>query len=393
MADTWRAVVNGDSGIDRITSFDTSGLPVSIAGEIQGIGTHAILADQRVRGTSRVIKLAVVAALEAVADAGIDMACQPHRVGVLIGSGMGGFDVIIEESRRLAERGARAVRPTAIAYAIPDMPAGIVSMITGAAGPNFAISSACSSGAHSIGEAAEWIRRGDADVVIAGGTEAPVQPLGIAGFAAARALSRYDGEPQLASRPFDRDRTGFVMSEGASIVVLENLDHAVARGASIYAEVAGYGATSDAFHVTRPNGDGARRCVERAIAAANCKPADIGYINAHGTSTPVNDAVEAEAYRAIFGDDASTLSVSSTKSTTGHLLGAAGALEVAITAKAIQTGVLPPTINLDNLDPECGGLDHIRGRARNQRVAVALTSSFGFGGHNACLLLVDPDRR
>jgi 3-oxoacyl-[acyl-carrier-protein] synthase II len=266
-------------------------------------------------------------------------------------------------------------------------------MLTGAAGPNFAIASACSSGAHSIGEAAEWIRRGEADVVLAGGTEAPVQPIGVAGFAAARALSRFDGEPRLASRPFDRDRSGFVMSEGASVVVLENMDHAIARGATIYAELAGYAATADAFHVTRPNGVGSRRCVENALAAAQCKAADVGYINAHGTSTPLNDAVETEAYRTVFGGDAARVAISSTKSITGHLLGAAGALEAAITAKAIQTGVLPPTINLDNVDPDCGGLDHIRGQAREQRVPVALSSSFGFGGHNSCLVLTDPGQR
>lgn len=383
---TWAACRSGTSGVGPITQFDASQLPTRIAAEVRGFDPVAILGVKETRRTSRCIQLALVAAREAVTDSGLDIAAIGEDVGVLVASGVGGLEVLERSTLNLHQQGVRRVSPFTVPSMIADMPAGMIAIEHGAKGPNFAVVSACASAAHAIGEAAEWIRRGDATAVIAGGTEASVCALAVGSFNAMQALSTRNDEPARASRPFDRDRDGFVMGEGAAIVVLEEYEAARRRGAHIYAELSGYGATADASHITapEPSGDGARRSVVRALERAHAHPADVGYINAHGTSTQLNDAAETRAIKAALGAVAATIPMSSTKSMHGHLLGAAGALEAVISIKAIGDQYVPPTINLDEPDPECD-LDYVPNVGREQRIDLAISTSFGFGGHNACL--------
>jgi 3-oxoacyl-[acyl-carrier-protein] synthase II len=387
----WQAACDGTIGIDRIRGFDAARLPVQIAGEVKDFDAAERLGRREARRTSRAIHLAVVAAREAAADSGLDVAAEAEDVGVLIATGTGGLEWFERCAEALTTDGVRRVSPFSVPAMTVDMPAAMVAIDLGAKGPNMAVSSACASGGHAIGEAAEWIRRGDAVAVLAGGTEAAVTLVGIGTFAAMQALSTRNDEPRRASRPFDRDRDGFVMGEGAAVLVLEELAHAWARGATIYAEIAGYGATADAAHITQPDEDGAgaRRCMARALQRAGATPADVDYINAHGTSTPLNDVAESRVIRRIFGDRAASLPVSSTKSMTGHLLGAAGALEAFFSVMAIHGHYLPPTVNLDNPDPECD-LDHVANTGRAASPKLVLSNSFGFGGHNACLAIAAP---
>ncbi len=388
---TWEAARQGRSGIDVIEGFDASQLPVRIAGEVKGFDAAEALGRKEARRSSRASHLALVAAREAVEDSGLDVRAEAEDVGVLIASGIGGLEWLENNVLALANGGPRRVSPFTVPSMIADMPAGMVAIDQGAKGPNFAVVSACASGAHAIGEAAEWIRRGDATAVLAGGTEGSVTPIALASFAAMQALSTRNDEPQRASRPFDRDRDGFVIAEGSSVLVLESLEHAQARGARIYAELVGYGATADASHITQPDeeGDGARRCVVRALQRAGAAPEDVDYINAHGTSTQLNDAAETRAFKRVFGEHAHRVAISSTKSMTGHLLGAAGALEAFFSIMAIHDGFIPPTINLDQPDPECD-LDYTPNTGREASPKLVISTSFGFGGHNACLAIAAP---
>ncbi len=388
---TWQAARQGRSGIDVIEGFDASELPVRIAGEVKGFDAAEALGRKEARRSSRASHLALVAAREAVEDSGLDVRAEAEDVGVLIASGIGGLEWLENNVLALANGGPRRVSPFTVPSMIADMPAGMVAIDQGAKGPNFAVVSACASGAHAIGEAAEWIRRGDATAVLAGGTEGSVTPIALASFAAMQALSTRNDEPQRASRPFDRDRDGFVIAEGCSVLVLESLEHAQARGARIYAELVGYGATADASHITQPDeeGDGARRCVVRALERAGAAPEDVDYVNAHGTSTQLNDAAETRAFKRVFGEHAHRVAISSTKSMTGHLLGAAGALEAFFSIMAIHDGFIPPTINLDQPDPECD-LDYTPHTGREASPKLVISTSFGFGGHNACLAIAAP---
>ncbi len=391
-ASTWDGLRHGRSGVARITAFDPSDLPSQIAGEVKGFDPVGLLGRKDARRTSRPVALAVAAAREAVADSGLDLRPVADQTAVVIGSGVGGFGMAEKAVLAHARGGYRRISVYAAAQMLVDMPAGMVAADVGARGANFAVVSACASGAHSIGEAAEQIRRGDAVVALAGGTEAAITPVGMAMYCAIGALSRRNDAPEAASRPFDVDRDGFVSGEGAAVVVLEELDHALARGARIYAELVGYGATADAGHVTAPDPAAiqAARCVNLALAKAGRSPAEVGYINAHGTSTALNDAAETRALRLALGDAAATIPVSSTKSMTGHLTGAAGALEAMITILAMSEGFLPPTINLDSPDPACD-LHHVAHVGRPAAPTLALSTSFGFGGHNACLAFARVD--
>jgi 3-oxoacyl-[acyl-carrier-protein] synthase II len=386
VASTWSACRGGTSGVGPITQFDASALPTRIAAEVKGFDAAAVLGVKEARRSSRCIQLALVAAREAVTDSGLDITALGNDAGVLVASGVGGLEVLERATLNLHMQGVRRVSPFTVPSMIADMPAGMIAIEHGAKGPNLAVVSACASAAHAIGEAAEWIRRGDATAVIAGGTEASVCALGVGAFNAMQALSTRNDEPERASRPFDRSRDGFVMGEGAAIVILEELESARRRGARIYAEVSGYGATADASHITapEPNGDGARRCVLRALDRAHASPADVGYINAHGTGTQLNDSAETKAIKAALGEVAATIPMSSTKSMHGHLLGAAGALEAIIAVLAIRYQYVPPTINLEEPDPECD-LDYVPNVGREHRIDLAISTSFGFGGHNACL--------
>jgi len=388
VASTWSAMRSGASGVGPITLFDAAALPVRIAGEVRGFDATAALGAKVARRNSRNSQLAIVAAREAVAESGLDLASIGTEVGVCIGSGVGGLEVVEMATRTLDRSGARRVSPFAAATSLIDMAAASVAMDIGARGPNQAVVSACATGADAVGEAAEWIRRGDAVAVIAGGTEAAITATGITMFAAARALSTRNDDPEHASRPFDRDRDGFVSAEGCALLVLEEREHALARGAAIHGEVIGYAATSDAYHMTAPDpsGDGATRCIRLALKRAGVEPRDIGYINAHGTGTGLNDAAETRAFKAVFGDGAYTTPISSTKSMTGHMLGAAGAIEAIACLLAMRDQFIPPTINLENRDPECD-LDYVPLVGRAASPTVSMSTSFGFGGHNACLVL------
>ena len=383
---TWEACREGRSGVAPITRFDTGELPVRIAGEVKDFDPAEILGKKEARRTSRVIQLAMVAAREATADSGLDIGPEADDIAVIVASGVGGLDVMENEVLNLHNRGWRRVWPFTVPTMIADMAAGMVAIDLGARGPNVAIVSACSSGAHAIGEAAEIIKRGDAVAALAGGTEAGLTPIAVASFAITQALSTRNDDPERASRPFDKDRDGFVIAEGATVVMLEDLEHALARNAPIYAEIVGYGATADASHITQPDpgGSGAIRCMQRALQRAGRRPDEVGYINAHGTSTPLNDVAETRAFKSVFGESAPRIPVSSTKSMTGHLLGAAGALEAMVSILAIHDHYLPPTINLD--DPEDVGLDLATTRRELPSGPVAaLNNSFGFGGHNVAV--------
>ena len=385
---TWDSLLEGKSGIDYISLFDAEGFESRIAAEVNDFDAAPILGRKDARRLDRFAQFACVAALEALEDAGMDMATEdPDRVGVLIGSGVGGIITISEQHKILLDKGPKRVSPFLVPMMLGDMASGQVSMMIGAKGPNFSTVSACATGTDSIGEALEMIRRGRADVVIAGGTEAAVCEIGVAGFNSCMALSTRNDDPQAASRPFDTGRDGFVLGEGAGLVVLESLEHAKKRGANVLAELAGYGASSDAHHVTQPHpeGEGAARAMKWAIQDAKLVPENVDYINAHGTSTPLNDKFETIAIKRMYGDHAYKLKISSTKSMTGHLLGAAGGIEAAFSVLAIKEGIIPPTINLDDVDPDCD-LDYVPNKAVKQKVDVAMSNSLGFGGHNASLV-------
>ncbi|WP_447977820.1 beta-ketoacyl-ACP synthase II [Candidatus Nitrospira bockiana] len=384
---TWKALCAGESGITRITRFDPTDYSTQIAGEVKDFDPAAFIEKKEIKKMDLFIHYAVGASQLAVDDAGLKVSPEnAERVGVYIGSGIGGLSSIEHYHKVLQEKGPDRVSPFFIPMVIINLASGQVAIRLGARGPNSCAVTACATGNHCIGDAFRLIQRGDADAMVAGGAEAAITPLGVAGFGAARALSRRNDEPTRASRPFDRDRDGFVLGEGAGVLVLEELETAKRRGARIYAEIIGYGMTADAHHITAPpdDGEGAVRCMRLAIKDAGISTGEVGYINAHGTST-FADKIETQAIKRVFGEHASRIPVSSTKSMTGHLLGAAGGIEAAFSVLAIQRGVLPPTINLDHPDPECD-LDYVPARAREASIDVALSNSFGFGGVNACLL-------
>jgi len=385
---TWDSLMAGKSGIDYISLFDAEGFTSRIAAEVDGFDAAALLGRKEAKRLDRFSQFAAVASLEAIEDAGIDMATEDaDRVGVLIGSGVGGIITITEQHKVMLDKGPKRVSPFLVPMMLGDMASGQVSMMIGAKGPNFSTVSACATGADSIGEALEMIRRGRADVVIAGGTEAAVCEIGVAGFNSCMALSTRNDDPQGASRPFDSGRDGFVLGEGAGVLVLESIEHAEKRGANVLAELVGYGASSDSHHVTQPHpeGEGAARAMKWALDDAKLQPEDVVYINAHGTSTPMNDKFETIAMKRMFGDHAYKLAISSTKSMTGHLLGAAGGIEAAFSVLAVKEGAIPPTINLENPDPDCD-LNYTPNKAVKQEVEVAMSNVFGFGGHNASLV-------
>lgn len=391
-ATTWAAMREGRSGVAPITAFDARDLPARIAAEVKDFDPVAAVGRKEARRTSRSIQFALVAAAEAVAHGGLDIAAEGDDVGVIVACGIGGLEIIERAAHTYRDQGYRRISPFASTAMLADMSAGMIAMEYGARGPNFAVVSACASGGNAVGEAAEQIRRGDAVAMLAGGTEAGITGVGMAIFCAVQALSRRNDEPERASRPFDRDRDGFVAGEGAAVLLLEDLEHARARGATVHAELVGYGASADASHITQPEpgGRGARLCIERALRKAGRGPADVGYVNAHGTGTELNDAAESRALRAVFGEHIEHVPVSSTKSMTGHLIGAAGALEAMVCVLAIRDGFLPPTINLDNPDPECD-LNHVAHVGRAAQPRLALSTSFGFGGHNSCLAVAAAD--
>ena len=388
-ASTWDGLCQGRCGVGRITRFDASGFSAQIAAEVQGFDPLDYFEKKEVKKVDPFIQYAVAASQFAVEDA--RLVIGPHNaneVGVFIASGIGGFGTIEREHSSLVDGGPRRVSPFFIPSAIINLAAGQVSIRLGAKGPNLATATACAASAHAVGESYHIIRRGDADVMVTGGSEAAITPLGVGGFGSMRALSTRNDDPQRASRPFDKDRDGFIIGEGSGVLVIEALDLALARGARVYAEIVGYGLTGDAFHITAPSedGDGATRVMAMALRNAGIGPADVQYINAHGTSTPHNDKLETLAIRKLFGEHAASIGVSSTKSMTGHLLGAAGGLEAGITALALYHQIMPPTINQDTPDPECD-LDYVPWHARPASITHALSNSFGFGGTNAAVLM------
>jgi 3-oxoacyl-[acyl-carrier-protein] synthase II len=383
----WSSLVQGRSGVGPITKFDTEGYPTRIAGEVRNFDPLNFVDKKDARRLDPYLQYAVASSVLAVQDAALDTGkVDSTRFGVLIGSGIGGITTLLESHRNLLEKGPDRVSPFFIPMLIVNMASGLVSIRFGAKGPNSSVVTACATGNHAIGDSYKIIQRGDADVMIAGGSEAIIIPLTIAGFCSMKAMSTRNDEPTKAMRPFDATRDGFVCGEGAGILVLELLEHALARDARIYAEIVGYGMTGDAHHMTAPDpeGDGAARAMAMAVRDAGLEPAAIGYINAHGTSTPYNDKFETLAIKSVFGEHARRLAVSSTKSMTGHLLGAAGGVEAIATVLALHHGVLPPTINYETPDPECD-LDYIPNQARKQHVEVALSNAFGFGGTNATI--------
>jgi len=387
LADTWRAMIEGCSGIDRITRFDTTDHEVTFAAEVKGFDPLTCLERRDARRTDRFTHFAVAAAQEAVAQSGLDVSRPRSDVGVLIGSGIGGIETLGNEFKVLYDKGPKRVSPFLIPMFIQDLAAGQLAILIRALGPNFSTVSACTSGAHAIGESFEIIRRGQADVMVAGGSEAPIVPIGVAAFHNMRALSTKNECPKRASRPFDLERDGFVIGEGGAALVLENRRHAEARGATIMCRVVGYGSTADAYHMTAPSprGEGAARAMAMALEQARLEPGDLDYINAHGTSTPLNDQAETEAMKSALGDAAYRVPVSSTKSMIGHLLGAAGAVEAAVTIQAMLSGMIPPTINYEVPDPACD-LDYVPNTARRKVVNVAMSNVFAFGGHNVSLI-------
>jgi 3-oxoacyl-[acyl-carrier-protein] synthase II len=385
---TWQGLIEGRSGIGRITKFDPSAYACRIAGEVRGFEPEKWIEKKEVKKSDTFIHFAIAAAQMAVDDSGLDMKAEDgDRVGVVIGSGIGGLPLIEEMHQKLMERGPSRISPFFIPGLIVNLASGQISIRFGARGPNSAPATACATGAHAIGDAVRIIQRDEADVMFGGGSEAVISPLAVGGFAAMRALSTRNDDPEHASRPWDRDRDGFVMGEGAGVVMLEERERAVARGARIYCEVTGYGMSSDAYHITSPaeDGSGMMRVMQRALKDARLNPSDIEYINAHGTSTPVGDKTETVAIKRVFGEHAYKLAISSTKSMTGHLLGAAGGIESAITAMAMQTGIIPPTINYEKPDPECD-LDYVPNTARERKLTHTMSNSFGFGGTNATLI-------
>jgi 3-oxoacyl-[acyl-carrier-protein] synthase II len=385
---TWDSAVAGRSGIDWISSFDPGDSPVRVAGEVKGFDPAGLDDPRELRRLDRYVLLALGAAREAVADAALDGAYDPARVGILFGSAIGGFLGIMEQADVLRERGPRRVAPTFIPSVLVDAASGQLAISLGYRGPNYAPVSACATGSHAVGEAAELIRRGDADAVLAGGSEACLHPLILAGFTAMRGLAVEEEHPPHASRPFDATRNGFVMAEGACVLVLEELEAARRRGATVYAEILGYGASNDAHHMAQPDPEatGVKEMMRAALQRAGVEPERVGYLNAHGTSTPQGDLAETRAIKEVFGDHAYELAVSSTKSVTGHTFGAAGAVEAMMCVLAVHHGVLPPTMNYETPDPECD-LDYVPNEARHAQVDVALSNAMGLGGHNACVLV------
>jgi 3-oxoacyl-[acyl-carrier-protein] synthase II len=386
---SWKSVISGCSGIAPITRFDAEGYETTFAGEVKGFDAAAVLGKKESRRLDRFSQFAVVAAKEALAHSGLAIdESNAHRVGVLIGSAMGGMETIDQGAETILTSGPRRLNPFFVPMMLANMASGTVSIALGATGPNMATVSACASSAHAIGEGAAMIRDGRADVVVAGGTEAPISRLGVAGFNAMGALSRRNDDPAGASRPFDAGRDGFVLAEGAAVLILESEEHAVRRGATALAEVAGYGSTDDAHHMVQPapGGRGAMAAIRVAMDDACVQPGEIGYINAHGTSTQLNEKLETAAIKGALGEAATRVAISSTKSMTGHLLGAAGSLEAVFCVRVLQEGMLPPTINQTDPDPECD-LDYVPNTARTAQVRYALTNSLGFGGHNVSLIL------
>jgi 3-oxoacyl-[acyl-carrier-protein] synthase II len=383
----WKAALAGESGVDFIRSFDASSYPVRIAAEVKDFDATTVASPKEVRKLDRNVLLALVAAKEAMDDAGLN-GFDPARVGVVFGSAIGGFLGIMEQHQVLNERGPDRVSPNFLPNVLVDSASGQLAISLGLRGPNYAVVSACATGSHAVGEGAELVKRGDADAVLAGGTEACMHPLILAGFCAMRGLVAEEKHPPRASRPFDATRAGFVMGEGAGVLLLEELEAARARGATIYAEVLGYGASNDAHHMAQPDPEsiGVAEMMRAALARSGVAPERVGYINAHGTSTPLGDAAETKAVKDVFGEHAYALAISSTKSVMGHTFGAAGALEAMMCVLAIHHGVLPPTINYENPDPECD-LDYVPNQAREARIDVALSNAMGLGGHNGCVLL------
>ncbi len=384
---TWAAAVAGRSGVDWIRAFDASEFPVRIAAEVKEFDPAAVVGPKEARRLERNVVFAVAAAREAWADAGVE-GVDPARAGILVGSAVGGAIGVVEQAMVLRDRGLGRVSPWFIPSTLVDSASGQIAIDLGLRGPNYAPVSACASGSHAVGEGAETIKRGDADVILAGGTEAGIHPLYLAGFCAMRGLVAEEEDPTRASRPFDATRAGFVMGEGACVMVLEELERARARGATIYAEVLGYGTSNDAHHMAQPDPEsvGVAEMMRAALLRSGVEPERVGYINAHGTSTPQGDLAETNAVKAVFGEHAYGLAVSSTKSVMGHMFGAAGAVEAMMCVLALHEGVLPPTINYRSPDPECD-LDYVPNEAREAQVDVALSNAMGLGGHNACVLL------
>lgn len=386
---TWENIIAGKSGMGQITKFDTEGYKTTIAAEVKDFDAKALFGRREVRRMDMVSMYALAAAQQAVENAGLEVNDgNRDRIGAVVGTGIGGIGTLFENVKTLLEQGPARVSPFLVPRMLPDTPGGMIAIHMGIKATNMAVVTACATGTNAIGESAEIIRRGQADVILAGGSEASIVPIAIAGMIVMGALSSRNDEPQRASRPFDADRDGFVMGEGSAILVLESLEHAQARGARILAEVRGYGSTNDAYHISAPaeNGAGAAVCMQAALDQAGMSGDQIDYINAHGTSTRLNDKGETAAIKSIYGEHAYDLAVSSTKSMTGHLLGAAGALEAMFCVKAINEGILPPTINYETPDPECD-LDYVPNSARKAQVKHVMSNSFGFGGHNASIIL------
>ena len=385
----WQSITTGKSGVDYLTLFDTTDYEVKIGAEVKDFDPAQYLDRKEVRRTDRYVQFAVAASKMALADAALEInATNANEIGVVIGSGIGGIKTFEDQARVLIEKGPSRVSPFFIPMMIPDMGSGYVSIVTGAKGPNHTVVTACASASHSIGHSIRIIQNGDAKAMITGGSEAAICGISVAGFTAAGALSTNNSDPKGASRPFDLNRDGFVMGEGAGIIIIEELEHALKRGAKIYAELIGYGETGDAYHMTAPDpeGDGASRAMAKAIKDAGIALEQVDYINTHGTSTPQNDRLETKAIKRVFGDYARRVAISSTKSMTGHLLGAAGGVEAIIAALTINNGIIPPTINYLNPDPECD-LDYVPNQARNAKVNCVISNSLGFGGHNICLVM------
>ncbi|CAH2212875.1 beta-ketoacyl-ACP synthase II [Tepidibacter aestuarii] len=383
----WNNIKNGVCGIDQITRFDTTDFATKIAGEVKDFDASDFIDKKEAKRMDRFTQYAVAASKMAMEDSNIDIDnIDANRFGVIVGSGVGGIETLEEQHTRLMEKGPKRVSPFFVPMMITNIAAGQVSIMLGAKGPNTSVVTACASATHAIGDAFKAIQRGDAEIMVSGGAESPITPLAVSGFCTMKAMSTRNDDPKTASRPFDKDRDGFVMGEGSGMLILEELEHALARNAKIYAEVVGYGATADAYHITAPaeGGEGAARAMEMAINDAGLKLEDVDYINAHGTSTPLNDRNETLAIKSLFKDHAYDLAVSSTKSMTGHLLGAAGAVEAIICSLAINEGFLPPTMNVENQDPELD-LDYVVGKGRQKDIKCAITNSLGFGGHNGTL--------
>ena len=388
LAEAWPNIIAGKSGIGRITRFDTATFPTQIAGEVKGFDVAKWLSPKEARRFDTFIHYGLAAAIDAIKDSGLDLDReQREQIGVCIGSGIGGLPLIENTHDAMLAGGMRKISPFFVPGTIINLISGQLSVMYGLKGPNMAVVTACSTANHSIGEAGRLIEYGDADVMIAGGAEATVSPLGVGGFCAARALSTRNEAPEQASRPWDRDRDGFVLGEGAGVLVLEEYEHAKKRGARIYCELAGYGMSADAHHITAPceDGEGAARCMANAMRNGGVNPAEVDYVNAHGTSTPLGDIAETVAVKRCFGDHAKKLAVSSTKSMTGHLLGAAGGIEAVFSILALHEQIAPPTINLVNQDPQCD-LDYVPNTARKMKIKVAISNSFGFGGTNGSLV-------